>query len=476
MKPLLTRAASRALDADAIAAGVAGLVLMENAGRGAADVIAATHLEGRVVVVCGPGQNGGDGWVVARHLQLAGVSVEAVLIGDESRIRGDARPNLDAWRALGGSVSSELNLDGATLIVDALFGTGLARTVEGAFAEAVEAINQCGAPVVALDLPSGVDADTGEVLGRAVRATQTVTFGARKRGLYQHPGREYAGEIFLAHIGVAPPRSAPCGLLSDADAATILKVRGPSDHKGTAGHVLVVAGANATAGASELSVRGAFRAGAGKVTLAGARSCLLEAMTLASRTSADILAALETKQSLVLGPGLGLGDEERELTLRLSVEAPVPTVLDADALTHLVGNLGAIQGAPPRVLTPHPGEAARLLETSTREVQRDRYRAAATLADATGQVVILKGAGSIVASPAGVLRVCDAGTPALGVAGSGDVLAGMVGALLAQHDSFDAAVAATHWHARAGERAASDRGLLAHEIADALPATLESMR
>ncbi len=488
VKPLLTRAAARAFDSRAIEQGVPGLVLMENAGRGAAEAIVASGLPlDRVLVVGGPGQNGGDGWVVARHLRSRGVSVRCVLLGERARVKGDARINLDALGGMGVTVEcaepGPLAVAGATLVVDALFGTGLDRPIAGGWAEAVLSLDECAAPVVSLDLPSGVDADTGAIQGVAVAAELTVTFGACKRGLLQHPGRRLAGEIVLAHLGVPAPELSEAWRMERADLPRWVGLRSPDAHKGTAGHVLVVAGSEGKTGAALLAGHAAIRAGAGLVTLASPNPGSLDArvvelMTARTADAEATLAALEGKSTFVLGPGLGQGPRAMELARRLALEATVPGVLDADAL-NAWASFGIDEltvAAAPRVLTPHPGEAARLLGTTVGAVQRDRYAAAATLAERTGQVVVLKGPGTIVASGA-TMRVCDAGTPALGVAGTGDVLAGVVGALLGQTEPFHAASAAVLWHALAGEKAArADRGLLAREVADALPATLTSVR
>jgi NAD(P)H-hydrate epimerase len=273
-------------------------------------------------------------------------------------------------------------------------------------------------------------------------------------------------------------------LVRDDDVAQLLPRRAPDTHKGRAGHVLVIAGAPGKTGAALLAGQGALRGGAGLVTI-GSRAPdaidakVIELMSASVRDVASALAALDRKNAAVLGPGLGTDEDARALALGVATRASVPTAIDADALTALADDVACLRGAPPRVLTPHPAEAARLLHVTTEAVQRDRFESARSLAERCGQVVILKGAGSVIASPDGRLRVIAAGTPALGVAGTGDVLAGLVGALLAEgHDAFDSAWAAAHLHARAGERAAAgrDRGLLAREVADALPATLESLR
>lgn len=462
---------------DALA--VPGLVLMENAGRGATDALVARFPDrlGRVLCVGGPGQNGGDAWVVARHLHARGVPVVCWRVGDQEP-RGDAAANFAMLRALGVPFSrGDAAVAGATLLVDGVFGTGLARPVEGVFAEALRALAGAPAPVLALDVPSGIDADTGQPLGMALPAALTCTFGALKPGLVQHPGRGLAGEVVVCDLGVPPPPPLRQAVLERDDIARFVAPRRDDAHKGHGGHVLVLGGTPSMLGAAQLAARGALRAGAGRVTLGRrgdpAPSPLAEVMSAACATPEQALAALGAKQAVVLGPGLGLDAGGRALAQVLARAAETPAVLDADALTAIAGEGGleALQGAAPRVLTPHPGEASRLLGRPTEEVQAHRFAAARELASRAGQVTVLKGAGTIVAAADGRCRVVLRGTPALAVAGSGDVLAGACGALLAQGLApFEAASAAAWVHAVAGEVAAAgrDRGLLASEVADAL--------
>lgn len=493
-RPLLTRATSRAFDQRIIDAGVPGAILMENAGRGAADVIVirfADRLE-RVVVVGGTGHNGGDAWVTARRLETLGHRPRAFLAGRRDAVRGDARDHLNALEAVGVGVEEvgEGSLRAlyaafadASLIVEGLFGTGLDRAIEGWRADLVEHLTQADAPLVSLDLPSGIDADTGAILGAAPRATLTTTFAGHKRGLWQMPGRSYAGEVVLLDIGVPPPRVED-RLLELVDAAWVLRPRALDAHKGTAGHVLVVAGSPGKIGAALLCGAGAIRGGAGLVTLAAradVRASLdarvVELMTV---ELGDPVALGEGKASAVVGPGLGLDGAARQLAIDAALGLAPPTVLDADALTAIAdeGPERLREAVGPRVLTPHPGEAARLLGVTSAEVQADRYGSVSRLARRTGQVVVLKGAGTVIADPGGRLSVCPLGTPALGVAGTGDVLSGVIGAALATRVApFDAACAGVLLHARAGELAArADRGLSAEEVADHVPDALAEAR
>ncbi len=503
MTPLYTREAARSLDRHAIASlGLSSAVLMENAGAGATAALVARFPErlARVCVVGGPGQNGGDAWVVARHLFLRGLHPSCFCIATAEKVRGDARTNLDALCALGVPVTfiaSEAALPAldaalrdATLCVDGLYGTGLDRPVAGLPAEVVARLNAAAAPTVALDLPSGIDADSGAVLGVAVRAALTVTFAAHKLGLHQHPGVDCAGEVFVAPIGAPVPVDVPAQCVDRRDVASLVPVRAADAHKGTAGHVVLFAGSSGHTGAAVLAGLGAIRGGAGLVTLAPrpeARAAIdakiLELMSVALPAEAEAafvaaLALCTGKRAAVVGPGFGAGDG---LARRLALSLPLPCVLDADALTALEGRLSALRDvAAPRVLTPHPAEAARLLGTSVAAVQGDRYGAAGALVAESGHVVVLKGARTVVAAPGGALRVCAEGTPALGVGGTGDVLAGVIAAQLATRADvslIDAVAAAVVLHALAGTLAArADRGLLAHEVADALPDALRVAR
>lgn len=518
MIPLLDRAAGRAFDQEATERfRVPGAVLMENAGRGAAELIRdrLPGQLGRSVVVGGTGQNGGDAWVVARHLVAAGVPPAGVfLVGDPAKVRGDAAPNLAALRALGHEpvvIAPDGDhrplrdaLAGASLVVDGLFGTGLDREVTGGRVAVLEAIGAAPAPCVALDLPSGVDVETGALLGPAPQAVLTATFGGFKPGLVQHPGAERAGEVVLVGLGVPPPAErSPAGvrptdgpyLFEPEDAAQSLRPRPADAHKGTAGHLLVVAGAPGRTGAALLAGLGALRSGAGLVTIASrgaAREAVdgkvIEIMTAEIPEAgplddavAQLIALSESRRAAVVGPGLGTDARGLALARRLAVELAVPTVLDADALTAFADDPEAlVAAAGPRLLTPHPGEAARLLGGDVRAVQRDRLASARRLATLTGAAVVLKGAGTVVADPEGVCLVCRRGTPALGVGGTGDVLAGVLGAGLLEDQVGEAlAVAGARGalvHALAGERAAvGDRGLFAREVADAIPEVLAGL-
>jgi hydroxyethylthiazole kinase-like uncharacterized protein yjeF len=508
--PVLSRAQMRAFDKHAIeTCCVPSLVLMENAGRGATDVLVRELLEGDadgadVVVVCGTGNNGGDGLVIARHLRVRGASVEVYLVGDVQRVSADARANLDAWRGLGGTVHelplgeplaplSEAMTD-AEAIVDALFGTGLDRPIEGYQAEVIRAMNAAPTPRFAVDLPSGLDADTGGTLGVAVQAQATATFAHHKLGLLTPGGARLAGSVHVVDIGVPGDMVAHVGgsaqLAEPPDLENWVRVRAASTFKNAAGHVVVIAGAAGKIGAPQLVAHGAMRAGAGLATIAtwpaaaeAIEGHVLEVMTarIDSEKPADSLdAILAGKQAVVVGPGFGLGDDARTAVEYVLASWLGPIVVDADALSMFAGRPSVFMAAKKAILTPHPGELARLLGKSTADIEADRFGAARELVAATGAAVVLKGAHTIVASGDARLVVAPVACSALATAGSGDTLGGIIGALACELPPFEAACAGVMLHGLAGEawsraHGGADRGLLASEIADGIPALLGSV-
>jgi hydroxyethylthiazole kinase-like uncharacterized protein yjeF len=506
MKPVLSRAQMRAFDAHAIKqCSVPGLLLMENAGRGATDVLVSELCDGdargkQPVIVCGAGNNGGDGLVMARHLSVRGASPVVFLAGDADRVSGDVQANFEAWRGIGGEVQwlppgaplSTLReaIARGGIVVDALFGTGLDRPIEGWLADVVLAMNASSGPRFAVDLPSGLDADTGAALGVAVEAKVTATFAHYKLGLLTPSGASLAGRIHVVDIGVPSSLVAHVGgaaqRLEVADIDALLPPRPPGAHKTSAGHVAVVAGSAGKIGAPQLVAHGALRAGAGVATIAtwpdaatAIESHVLEAMTARIDPSAigeSLDAILRGKDAVVIGPGLGLGDDARIAVEYVLATWQGPVVVDADALTMFAGRPSVLLAAKSAVLTPHPGELARLLGKTVAQVEGDRFHAARELVAATGAVVVLKGAHSIIASPDSRLAVSPMACPVLATAGSGDVLGGIIGAMACSLSGFDAACAGVMLHALAGEawsRAHSnaDRGMLASEIADALAFT-----
>jgi hydroxyethylthiazole kinase-like uncharacterized protein yjeF len=512
VKPVLSRAQMRAFDEHAIHdRRMPSLLLMENAGRGATDVLVRELLGGvadgrRIAVVCGTGNNGGDGFVVARHLLVRGALPCVVLTGDAAKTSTDARANLEAWRALGGElreVAPGAPLDPlvaalgeAAVVVDALFGTGLDRPIDGWLADVVRAVNASRAPRFAVDLPSGLDADTGRTLGVAVEARITVTFAHPKLGLLTPGGARLAGRVHVVDIGVPASLAAHVGsaarVLEKGDLASWLGTRARDAHKTSAGHVLVLAGSPGKIGAALLVARGAMRAGAGLVTIAtwpdaatAIESRVLEVMTARIDTASPATSLgplLAGKRAVVVGPGFGLGDDARAAVEYVLASYAGPTVVDADALTLFAGRAAALRTAKNAILTPHPGEAARLLGTTTDAVEADRWRAARDLAAAAGAVVVLKGAHTIVAPPTDAPpAVSPVACPALATAGSGDVLGGVVGAMACSLAALDAACAGVLAHAFAGEawsaaHGGADRGLLASEIADEIADGIPDVR
>ncbi len=487
--PLLDAEGMRALDRHTIEdLGVPGEVLMESAGRAVVDAVLDLQPR-RVHLVCGPGNNGGDGWVAARHLKALGVDVRVEQVGEP---RGDCAAQ--RARALAFGVV-EGDAEGADVVVDAIFGTGLDRAVEGPPARAIERINARRLPVVAVDLPSGLDTDTGAVHGVAVLASCTVTFGLPKLGLALEPGRSRAGEIRVARIGIADEAAgvAPAAeLWSRAEAGRRLPSRPAAGHKGSFGHVLVVAGSEGKTGAAALAGRAAARAGAGLVTIAcpaGINDILeekcTEAMTapvadtgargLAAEAEDALLALAATRDVVALGPGIGREPETEALVRALCKRLDKPLVLDADGLNAFEGRVEELRAT---VITPHPGEAARLLGEDAAAIQRDRVGAARRLADACGAVVLLKGAATVVVAPGARPLVNPSGGPALASGGTGDVLTGVVAALLAQGvGARDAAAGAAFLHGFAADRIAPHGvGLLAGDLADALPEALGVLR
>jgi NAD(P)H-hydrate epimerase len=505
--PVLSRAQMRAFDAHAIQkCGVPSLVLMENAGRGATQVLVRELLGGdahgaHVLVVCGTGNNGGDGLVVARHLLGLGAEPVVYILGDLARLTPDALANLDAWHGLDGPVREiaagaslaqlAAELAEADAVVDALFGTGLDRPIEGLQADAVRAINDSVVPCFALDVPSGLDAETGAELGVAIRAQATATFAHQKLGLLTPNGSHCAGHVHVVDIGVPAALVAHVGssgqLLQPEDLALWLTPRSPGQHKNSSGHVAVVAGSPGKIGAPQLAARGAMRAGAGLATIVtwpdaarAVESHVLEIMTARidpERPGESLDAVLAGKQAVVIGPGFGLGDDARTAVEHVLASFAGPTVVDADALTLFAGQPSTLMASKKAILTPHPGEAARLLGRTTAQIEEDRFRASRELAAASGAVVVLKGAHTVIAAPDGRLAISPIACPALATAGSGDVLGGIVAAAACSLPRFDAACAGVMLHALAGEawsksHGDADRGMLASEIADTLPQVL----
>lgn len=434
----------------------------------------------RLTVLAGIGNNGGDGYVVARLAHAAGLSVRVLQIGDAERLRGDAAASCTAYRNAGGQIETDQSLPRDTdLYVDALFGTGLERPVTGQWAKVITALGDQRAPVLALDMPSGLHSDTGCVLGVAVKASATVSFVGLKQGLFIGAGPEYCGDLHFSALDI-PAAVYAREILSLrrmdwAQQAAALKPRSRVAHKGDFGHVLIVGGAPGMSGAVRLAGEAALRAGAGLVTIAThpqhahwMNQDRPELMVVEVACADDLVALIERADVIAIGPGLGQGDWGRQLweyTHTLSL----PLVVDADALNLLAAT--PISG-PNWVLTPHPGEAARLLGVSTSEIEQDRLAASAQLQERYGATVVLKGAGTLVRGPSHrPPAVCSDGNPGMATAGAGDVLTGVIAALRGQGmDAEQAACTGVCLHAAAGDRAAQmgERGLIASDIIAAL--------
>jgi NAD(P)H-hydrate epimerase len=390
---------------------------------------------------------------------------------------------------VGGSLSELAEAVGeANVLVDAIFGTGLDRPIEGPFMDIIHLMNRATAPRFAVDIPSGLDADTGATLGAAIEARVTVTFSHQKLGLLTPNGALHAGRVHVVDIGVPSTLVGQIGssglLLEATDAGRWLGRRPPGAHKNSAGHVLVLAGSAGKVGAPQLVAHGALRAGAGLATIAtwpeaavAIEGKILEAMTdRIDRNSigASLDAILQGKQAVVMGSGLGLEDDARTAVEYVLATWRGPTVVDADALSMFAGRPSSFMAAKNAILTPHPGEAGRLLNKSAAQVEGDRFRCARELVAASGAVVVLKGAHTIVAAPDARLAVSPVACPALGTAGSGDLLGGVIGALACTMPAFEAACAGVMLHGLAGEawseaHGGADRGLLASEIGDLMP-------
>jgi len=492
--------------------GIPGVVLMENAGRGAT-AVALEHLGDphgkRVAILCGRGSNGGDGFVIARHLANRGAHVECLLMAPESEIRGDPRVNLMAARRMGLAVDEVSGpaaawvrdrVAGADLIVDALLGTGVRGEVVGPIGDAIDALGDATAPVLAVDIPSGVCADTGQVLGRAVRAVATVTFALPKIGLLQYPGRALCGGITQVDIGI-PAALTQAGpgdvrLTTPAYVAGRLSPRAPDAHKGDAGRVLVLAGSTGFTGAAVLAASSAARAGAGLVFLGcpATLNPILEQHTLEPMTiplaegrapgtlgAASVEAALtraKAADAMALGPGLGRDRDTLAFAQQVIAERPVPLVLDADGIIAAAQQPECVTcSEAPIVITPHPGELSALIGEPIRQIQSDRVAAARRAAERFGAVVVLKGAGTVVAAPDGTAFINPTGNPGMASGGMGDVLTGIAVALLARRlPALDAAVVAAYVHGLAADLAAqalgAEEGLLAGDLLPFIPRAL----
>ncbi len=506
---IVTAAQMRALDRQTIQeARIPSLTLMERAGAGTVSEMQRFFglLKGRrITILCGKGHNGGDGLVVARLLVKQRAIVRVLLLHPVTELAPDTRTmyrrllRLAGRRLIDASPSAEhlsAHVDAAEILVDALLGTGLSSPVTGRYQSAIEVMNESGHPIVAVDLPSGLHADSGACLGAAVRATLTVTFGLPKYGLYLGDGIDLAGVVRVVDIGIPAEYAAavdsPAFLLSGTRIAELIPARPPSAHKGTFGHAGIIAGAVGKSGAAALAAKAALRVGTGLVTVATPagvnatiESKLLEAMTQPIPDTADhqfgrcsieaLVAFAQRKTGLAIGPGIGTDPETMEAVRRLLPQLLVPCVVDADALS-AAAELPSpwAQCNTPMILTPHPGEMARLTGMEHGQaVNRDRAEIARGFAQRHRVIVVLKGARTVLGHPDGRIAVCPTGNPGLATGGTGDVLTGMIAGLLAQRlPPWDAACAGTYLHGLAGDLAAAVKGqagLIAGDVIEQIP-------
>jgi NAD(P)H-hydrate epimerase len=510
---IVTGTEMQALDRRTIMeARVPSSVLMERAGEGI-----VRHLEeyygsaqGKTITIfCGKGNNGGDGLVVARLLRRRHARIHVVLLTPTTDLSRDTAAMYRRLVQVAGraAISRFRSADqvkpllaSSDILIDALLGTGLSSVVTGAYREAVGLINSAGKPVIAIDIPSGLHADTGAILGQAIHATLTITCGLPKLGLYVGAGIDQAGAIRIVDIGIPPAYvdaiESRTLLLTSDSAFRSLPERASSAHKGTFGHAGIIAGSVGKTGAAVLAAQAALRVGAGLVTVATPSSVndvleakLLEAMTMPlpetkartlARSGLDrVLAFMQARTAIAIGPGLSTHHETVELVQSLMKHLDRPSVLDADALNALAGRASLLtECKTPPILTPHPGEMARLeVDATTQSVNADRIGTARRFARERGVFVVLKGARTVIARPDGLVAICPTGNPGMATAGTGDVLTGMIAGLLAQKvPAWEAACAAAYFHGSAGDLASQhlgQPGMLASDLIAQIPYALQ---
>lgn len=484
--------------------GISGIELMESAGAHVADIVRARfELCGpsTVLILAGKGNNGGDGFVVARLLAEAGWRVSLLLFGDV--FTGDARTNFERLPANVLQIRLPQNyiepltdiLESSTIIVDAIFGTGLKSGLDTLCAGVADAVNRCNKPVVAVDIPSGVDATTGRVPSIAIRADITVTFAAAKTGHFLYPGAEFVGELVVVDIGIPDElmkQTSSVTFIDNVYASKLVKIRSRTAHKGSYGHCLIIAGSSGKSGAAVLAANSAMRSGAGLVTLAVpagihaiAEAKTTEVMTaslpdspggtLSSDAVEDILCLADNKDAVAIGPGLGSDENTTSIIRRLLSHLSVPLVLDADALNAIAGDTECLSSSilsPAVILTPHPGEMARLAGVSIADIEQNRIGAAQSFATANNCFLLLKGARTVIAAPDGRLSINSSGNPGMASGGMGDVLTGVIVALLGQgYEPFTACCLGAYCHGMAGDLAAAEKGeigLIATDVQESL--------
>jgi len=500
----------RQCDADAInTIGIPGIVLMENAGKGTVDCMEKyfRDLSGKkIAIFCGPGNNGGDGLVIARHLHQRGALPTVFLLVPKDKLKGDAAINLNIVKALDLPLLPILNsndlenhtptIHACSFLVDALFGTGLTRDITGHFSEVITKLNVLPQSTIAVDIPSGLHSDTGQILGTAINAELTVTYGLAKIGHYCYPGREKTGQLEVVDIGIPPKVVSDTYiqqlLLEKKIIAKWLPKRNAAAHKGNGGHLLILAGSTGKTGAALLAAKGALRCGTGLVSLCVPsnlnlifESALAEAMTIPlsgddifqKSDRETINRTLAGKKAVALGPGIGTDPSTAILVADCYRDILLPMVVDADGLNILANSQEILQqAAGPRILTPHPGEMARLTGLSTQEIQANRVTIASDFALKHNVVLLLKGASTVIAGPDGIVAINPTGNPGMASGGMGDVLTGVIGSLLAQGmNPWQAACTGAWLHGKAADELAEQtpRGYLASEVADQLPHSLK---
>jgi NAD(P)H-hydrate epimerase len=480
--------------------GIPSIVLMENAALAVVDAISDHYPDcDRAAIFCGLGANGGDGFAIARHLEQRGVVPMVFIVGDRKKISGDAAANLAICERLGLQLHDIVDDDSlnealvhasdADLVIDAIFGTGLNRAPEGLYAETIVSMMELGMPIVAVDLPSGANASSAETFEPRVHAALTVTFAAPKICHVFEPAAVSCGEVIVADISIPSAaiedENITLALTTPSDVRPHFAPRLASTHKGTYGHVAIIAGSPGRSGAAVLAARGAIRSGAGLVTVAtdAETAKLVNAGSIESMTYSgdDVIAFANGKDAVLIGPGLR-DDEAGYVRVRELVAAiERPLVIDASALNAFASRANEINPSRrPRVLTPHPGELARLLRTTASEVNAHRIDAAREAARITGCVVVLKGFQSLIAEPDGHVNVNPTGNPGMATGGMGDVLGGMIAALLARGiDPFDATIAAVYVHGFTGDMLKDemgDTGLAAGDLAERIPLAIKRLR
>jgi len=492
---------------------IPGIVLMENAGRGAAEVISNFFPEihkKKVAIIAGKGNNGGDGFVIARYLLNQGICVRVYLLTDPKGLRGDAETNFSIFHRIKGEVVSvpsskdyikvKRDLEKFDILVDGIFGTGLDAEVRGYYREVIDHLNTLQRPIVAIDIPSGLDADTGKPLGTAIRASLTITFGLPKIGHLIPPGLDYVGKVKVIDIGI-PKRlveeeKIPTYLLEKEEIQRWLSIpRNPDTHKGDYGHLLVIAGSVGKTGAAVMACQAALRMGAGLVTLAIPKSLnailemkLTEVMTeplpetpkqtLSLRAFSAIVRLCENKRAVIIGPGLGTLKETQSLILKLIRTLDLPIILDADGLTALATQPKTLPiKNRSLMLTPHPGEMARLIRSQVKEVLEDRVGLSRNFSQSQHVHLILKGHPTLISTPKGEVYINPTGNPGMASGGTGDVLTGMIGGLVCQgFDILPSLQIAVYLHGMAGDEGAQEMGeksLIATDIIEKIPTLLK---